>query len=171
MGGGQRRTAGGNESLHPNWPFPVARAIPGCSTDEADWLRVFGGKKETSAQWIEDKVAGRGEKYGKIWKKVTKRFAIWKYQETCVIWMTFQQTNSNKFKRWSLSEWASLQKQKTQTWIWDVHILGALKMFKLAVDGEKKKEKTLLLHLEKFKMSSTKGVALKRKNCTQARQY
>lgn len=45
MVGGQRRTAGGNESLQPKWQFPVARAIPGCSTEEA-WLRVCGGKKD-----------------------------------------------------------------------------------------------------------------------------
>lgn len=38
MVGGQRRRAGGNESLHPNWPFPVVRAIPGCNTDGADWV-------------------------------------------------------------------------------------------------------------------------------------
>lgn len=35
--GGQRRRAGGKDSLHPNCPFPVS-AIPGCNTDGADWV-------------------------------------------------------------------------------------------------------------------------------------
>lgn len=81
MVGGQRRRAGGNESLHPNWPFPVVMAIPGCSTEGADWVIAYIGRRKGKKRWEQENVDINDRIKGEIkWltmEKKEKKMQIW----------------------------------------------------------------------------------------------